>query len=1233
MTDTDIKIEIKAVSAQASKEINKLTKDIEKLNKKIKEGGRASNAQVGQMTRSFKSLTAHVSKLALIYGSFHTLLTSTVITAKFEESIKKLGVYSGATQIELAKLEEEAKRLGESTVFSASQVADGMNQMALAGLSSSDMLAGMEDILALASVGMISIKDSADYAITSMKAFGLEAKDINDITDIFAKGATISATNVTQLGQALTKVGGVAHSGNVSLEETVALLGQLADGGRRGAEAGTQLKIAMLRLSANPEAKKYLDKLNISMYDMVKNSEGVEEKVLVPFVEQLRRLRDGLKDLDAESKKQALARIIGTEAVASAIILMDNLDKVHDKIKKIRQAMKDDFALKSAKLIVDTLVGSFKNLTSSLEGLAIKIVSEMTPALREMLDGWTETIRGMDEAKIEDFSEMLIVLINGIVSFTGAVASTVSVLTTFQKNNENLVRVLAEVLIGLKLFSVTGLGNLIATTGSASAGVTLLRANLKGLIVQFATFAKANPLLFALIGVTVATYAYIDSIEKARKELHEFTKDAIKNGATYHSVVKEIVSATDYLTGTIGENDAQRAKLATTIATEITNLEKELATMKKGGQSSKEFADRKKAIREQIEQLDQKLIQIGQSWGKYKEGVEKSTKADIENILITQQAIENYEKFDKALNKRVVATEKSLAKMIKAEQKFNINLQKLQLERAKIVSKYSDMRLQVIEDYNRLEFDATTKSLDNYKKYTAEKQRADELLAKGARALSLGNLQEASRYYGEAKSLATGFAGTVIEVNGKVLADSKSTWGSASKIYNKTKQAELYILKQKEIKELEANASKMELIALELEGQKTLVNVMREQLKALTDLGKKAGETKAQFDKVDYLEKFNKDMDASIKKYKENAIVIRSEIDKKKFELQKSQLDNSILDINSKKISPKVDTSEIEGAEYKVASFNKEFQKIDGEIVEVFVVVDNDGNVLKATKNVNTLQSDLNRLTIGDYIVDVDANTTPADFNISHFVSRWDGKEIKQVVNPEWKMAQKILKKFRNTESKKEIHNDLRANTKPAMGDVNEFDNHVKRLKPTTQPVYSDVSNVVEVVDLTVNWINSQNPYLFITADVNNVYAPVIDAINWINSQVAYIDVYTRYHNSGGGYIPKLAEGGFFSGSGRVGGYDPTDSDKVSAMLTGGEYVVKREAVDMYGMSLLESINRMSYAKNMKFSEGGSVGNNGNATSALRPININFGDKSFQLMSDTQVGEALERYLTRTGGR
>lgn len=114
-----------------------------------------------------------------------------------------------------------------------------------------------------------------------------------------------------------------------------------------------------------------------------------------------------------------------------------------------------------------------------------------------------------------------------------------------------------------------------------------------------------------------------------------------------------------------------------------------------------------------------------------------------------------------------------------------------------------------------------------------------------------------------------------------------------------------------------------------------------------------------------------------------------------------------------------------------------------------------------------------------------------------------------------------------------------------------------------------------------------------------------------------------------GGLIPqRLAVGGTFTGAGKVPGYDSTDSDRVNAKLTGGEFVVKRSAVDAYGTSLLHSINNMSLPK---FAKGGEVGG---ATSSgnIQPINLNIGGKSFKMMSDREVAESLQRFIDSEGG-
>jgi len=1210
MTDTDIQIKINAVATDASREIKRLTKQIDAMNKTIAKGGKVNQYAVGQMTRSFKSLTAHVSKLMIIYGTFKTLLTSTVITAKFEQSVKKLGIYSGATAIQLQELEDKAKALGESTVFSASQVAEGMNEMALAGLSSEQMLAGIGDTLNLASVGMITLKEATDYTVTSMKTYGLEATDMNNITDIFAKGATISATTVTQLGHALTKAGAVANSYNISLEETTAMLGLLADGGRRGAEAGTQLKIAMLRLASNPEAKKYLDQLNISMYKMIEQADGTRKKVLLPFTEQLRIVRDRLRELDAEARNEAMARIFGTEAVASAEILMNNLEKVHENLAKIRDAMANDFATQSAIAMVDTLTGTFKNLLSALEGLAIKIIADMTPALREMLDGWTETIRGMDEDEVNMFAESLINLVNAVVLTTDTITKFSGTTIGFISENRNLLKVVASLGVAFKILKSEMLATFVVGMGSAGMSVTrftglLIVARLKVMALGTAMMSWTILATGGIVAVVAGLAIYIDRLQDTWKKRKKLLDLENKGSRDYASIVDRIVEATNYQTGVIGKNNVERAKLAKAISEEISKLLQEEKTLKKGSLTTEEYIQKKETLKEVISSLQQKLVQLGSSWEKETGAIKKATDAQIENLEISQKALDNFDKYDKTLQKRVNATDKAIKKIEKIERGLLLKQKQIEVERLAIIKKYADMRSQIIEEYDSLEYEGKTKNLSSYEKYLSDRNRALDLANKAEEALTEGRLAEASRYYSEAKSLASSFSASVIEENGKILASSDETYRIALSIYKKTKEGELKILNQKKIAELEANANKMELIVLELEGQQALLKMQKEQLEALKNLGKTAEETKKDFDEQDYFEKINKDFDETVAKFKSKHLEAVAKLDKEKFDQASQQLEEKIDKINNKGIDLKVKVKDIDEATKK--THHLESRLVNGNYE--MVVVANDEDLDESHKKVSRLET---KLVNGNYEMVVVTEDVELD-DTTKKVSKLETK----LVNGNYEMV-------------------VVTNIKDAKKEIDKIESHAKSKKPVTQELVSDVLPAKLAIDQFVGWVGTQEASMKVYVNITPATQGVNKLIAWINNQVAYVDVYERYHSAraGGGLIPRFANGGMFTGSGRVAGYDPTDSDKVSARLTGGEFVVKREAVDSYGLSILHAINTMSYPKPRGYAMGGVVGGAGNLTSPsdMSPINLNIGNQSFRMMGDRENTESLVRFIESEGG-
>ena len=292
-------------------------------------------------------------------------------------------------------MKAKAEELGASTIFTASQVADGMNAMAMAGLSAEQSMNGIGASLNLASIGMITVEQASLIATRAMNGFGLSSEDMNRISDVLAKTITSSALTITELGSALEKVSAVATTFGLSIEETSGALGVLGDAGRVGAEAGTQLKIVLSRLAGNKEAKKYLDELGISIYDASGN--------ILPFITQLRNVKVELDKLPESARNIKMNEIFGSEAIVSANILLKNIDELDSKINDLGDSF--GFASEKAKDMMDNLSGDFKEFNSALEGLIINLGEGLSPALRDILDNATEFLQSLDPEKVKEFGQ------------------------------------------------------------------------------------------------------------------------------------------------------------------------------------------------------------------------------------------------------------------------------------------------------------------------------------------------------------------------------------------------------------------------------------------------------------------------------------------------------------------------------------------------------------------------------------------------------------------------------------------------------------------------------------------------------------------------------------------------------------------------------------------------------------------------------------------------------------
>ena len=206
--------------------------------------------------RAKKSATAvQFLKRSLGFIGVAAALRGTIsVIAQFEQAISTVGAVSGATSSELVKLRDIAKELGANTRFSATQAAEGLTFLARAGFDVNESLEAIGPTLNLAQAGALDLGRAADIASNVLQGFRLETDQATRVTDVLAKAANSSNTNVAQLGDAMAKAAPFASGLGVSIEETTAAIGALSNAGIQGESAGAGLVRVMAELES-PSSK------------------------------------------------------------------------------------------------------------------------------------------------------------------------------------------------------------------------------------------------------------------------------------------------------------------------------------------------------------------------------------------------------------------------------------------------------------------------------------------------------------------------------------------------------------------------------------------------------------------------------------------------------------------------------------------------------------------------------------------------------------------------------------------------------------------------------------------------------------------------------------------------------------------------------------------------------------------------------------------------------------------
>lgn len=306
------------------------------------------------------------------YFAFNFLRDTIRVFAEFDHSMMKVKAVANATAMEFNTLREEALRLGREFPFTASEAADAMFELALAGLDVNEVLAATEDALKLAMAGSMELAESAAIAVATMNAFGMEADDIDDIGDRLSAAFTNSATTLDRLGAGLSFVGPVAQLAGVSLEDTITILGMFANAGISGARSGTTLRQMLARmLDPTAKAQTVMNRLGLTFSDT--------EGKLLPLVDVIGQL------IDKQVSANDVIEIFGVRAAPGIGALMtqgvEGFQELNEEIVNSQGELDR---------IADTMGGSaemkLKLFTSSMEDLKIVLAEMLFPAIEEFID-------------------------------------------------------------------------------------------------------------------------------------------------------------------------------------------------------------------------------------------------------------------------------------------------------------------------------------------------------------------------------------------------------------------------------------------------------------------------------------------------------------------------------------------------------------------------------------------------------------------------------------------------------------------------------------------------------------------------------------------------------------------------------------------------------------------------------------------------------------------------------
>lgn len=346
-------------------------------------------SKLGSITaKGMKAATVAITGTAAALGG--VAAAAIKVGSDFESQMSRVKAISGATGEEFEQLKAQAMQLGADTSFSASQAAEGMENLAAAGFTTSEIMNAMPGLLNLAAASGEDLASSSDIAASTLRGFGLAAYDAAHVADVLAANANRTNSSVADTGEAMKYIAPLARAAGLSLEETAAAIGIMANAGVNGSQAGTSLRGALSRLSKpTKDMSEAMDELGISFYD----SNG-KMKSLTEQVGMLRQATEGMTD---EQKNNYLVTLYGQEALSGMLAL---INEGEGSLGELTNAYKncDGAAQKAAETMQDNLSGALEQLGGSAQTLGLAFYNSVADNLKNAAKTATESINNITDS-------------------------------------------------------------------------------------------------------------------------------------------------------------------------------------------------------------------------------------------------------------------------------------------------------------------------------------------------------------------------------------------------------------------------------------------------------------------------------------------------------------------------------------------------------------------------------------------------------------------------------------------------------------------------------------------------------------------------------------------------------------------------------------------------------------------------------------------------------------------